>query len=225
MRMKMHLFASIMLLLLMACRGFPFGQVRPSSETGKSPCAIGAERGGMSRGSANLELRDVHYDGETLEGTLLIGAVGGSLCFDKRLITGWDVTLDWVWDCTQEISNPVASLTIHTFPRPSSDGEVMILEPGYWYGGPIQMPLFMSEHAPGKRNPDCVEVSLSLLPLEGGPAGRVRVRAWRDSRQPLDSGLSPDGGVSSDGGVSPEAEPSPDDVNPGRVWVPFRHGQ
>ena len=186
-------------------------------DTTKSPCGNG---GGMvERGHADLELREAHYDGESLAGTLLISAVGGNICIDKRLVPGWDVTLDWVWDCTQEISTPVASLTIHTFPRPSSDGEVMILEPGYWYGGPIQMPLFMSEHATGKRNPDCVEVSLSLLPLEGGPAGRVRVRAQREPS------MSADGGVLLDVGMSPGAEPSPDDVSPGRVWVPFRDGQ
>ncbi len=81
------------------------------------------------------------------------------------------------------------------------------------------MPLFMSEDATGKRNPDCVEVSFSLLPLEGGPAGRVRVRAQRDPP------MSTDGVVVPDGGMPPEPEPSPDDVNPGRVWVPFRDGQ
>jgi hypothetical protein len=193
--MKRYLFASVMFLVLMACGHFPFGRARPGPEPRESPCALAAERGELSRGSANLELRDVHYNGDTLEGTLLIGAVGGSLCFDKRLMTGWDVTLDWVWDCTQEISKPVAAMTVHTFPRPSSAGEVMILEPGYWYGGPIRMPLFMSEDATGKRNPDCVEVSLSLLPLEGGPSGRVRVRAQIESPTSADGGVLPDGGV------------------------------
>jgi hypothetical protein len=213
MRMRRRLLANVMFLSLTACGGFPFGKARPNSEMRTPGCANDEAHGTMKRGHADLELRDVHYTGDTLEGTLLIGAVGGSVCFDKRLITGWDVTLDWVWDCSKEPSDPVPFMVIHSFPRPATDGHVLRLEPGYWYGGPISMPLFMSEQPAGKRNPDCVEVSLTLRPLEGPPAGRVRVRARRDSPAPADAG------------VTPEAEPSPDDVNPRRVWVPYRDEQ
>jgi hypothetical protein len=215
--MRRLLLANVMLLSLMACGVFPFGRARKSSETTKPRCEN--DGGAVGRGHADLELREAHYNGEFLAGTLLIGAIGGNICIDKRLVPGWDVTLDSVSDCSKESMDPVPFMVIHSFSRPPSDGHVLILEPGYWYGGPINMPLFMSEQPTGKRNPDCVDVSLTLHPLEGPPVDSVRVRAWRDSRLP------PDGGVSPDGGLSLEAEPSPDDVNPGRVWVPFRDGQ
>ena len=217
--MRRLLLANAVILSLTACGSFPFGRARPDSESTQPHCGNDEVRGTMPRGHADLELRDIHYNGDTLEGVLLISAVGGPLCFDQRLIPGWDVTLDWVWDCSREPSEPVASLVIHSFPRPSSEGHVLLLEPGYWYGGPISLPLFMSETPVGKRNPECVEVSLSLLSLKSGPAGRVRARAWREPPTMLD------GGVPSDGGVTPQAAPSPDDVSPGRVWVPFRDSQ
>jgi len=216
MRMNGLLLASVMLFLLVACGGFPFRRANPSPETRESLCSSNGARSPMISASAELELRDVRYTGDTLEGTLLISAVGGSLCLDKRLISGWDVTLDGVWECTSEISAPVAYMNIHPFPRPSSEGQVLTLEPGYWYGAPIRVPLFPIEQPTGKRNPDCVEVSLSLTTLEDRTAGSVRVRAHRDPPLPAD------GGVPQDGGVLPEPELSPDDVNPGRVWVPFK---
>jgi hypothetical protein len=200
------------LLLMAACGGFPFWRARPESEE-KAFCEGDAARDTKGRGRAELELRNIHYDGDTLAGTLLIGAVGGNLCLDKRMIPGMAVSADGVWDCTPAISNPVPFMVVDYYVSPLRHEDVLILESGYWYGAPVRVPLFVTEQPAGKRNPDCVEVSLTLYPLQGGPAGRVRVRARRDSPAPADAG------------VTPEAEPSPDDVNPGRVWVPYRDEQ
>lgn len=216
MRVSGLLFASAMLAGLTACSGFPFGRTSTRPETGESLCSRDGPLRSASPGRTELELRNVRYTGDTLEGTLLIGAVEGSLCLDRRLIFGWDVEVYGVWECSSEIRAPVGYLNIHPFQRPPSEGHVLLLEPGYWYGAPIRIPLFMSEQPSGERNPDCVEVDLSLVTLGNRTAGSVRVQARRDPP------ASADGGVPQDGGVSPEPEPSPDDVRPGRVWVPFK---
>jgi hypothetical protein len=210
------LFASAMVVGLTACSGFPFGRADTRPEARALLCTRDGTLRNASPGRTELELRNVRYTGDTLEGTLLIGAVGGSLCLDKRLISGWDVTVEGVWECDSEIRAPVGSMNIHPFQRPSSEGHLLILEPGYWYGAPIRVPLFMTEQPTGRRNPDCVEVDLSLMTLGDRTAGSVRVLARRDPPS------SSDGGVPLDGGVPPEPESSPDDVNPGRVWVPFK---
>jgi hypothetical protein len=162
----------------------------------------GVKTGG---GPAQLELRDVRYDGESLSGLVLIGAKEGSVCLDKSRLSTTHLDVDWVWDCTSGISTPVPSIVVDYYATPRRKEDLVILEPGYWFGGPIHISLFQRERPGSKPNPACVEVSLSLLPLEGGPAGRVRTRAWRDPP------------VIPEGGIPPEPEPGLDNANPDGV--------
>jgi hypothetical protein len=214
MRLTRGTIVSLGLPLMVACGGFPFW--KPSSDTKgrQADCESAGVSADVVRGSAKLELRDPIYTGESLEGTLLIGAAGGRLCLDKRLVPGIGVSVDLVWDCTSSISEPVPFMIVDYYLPRRRQEDVLILEPGYWYGAPVRVPLFMMEQPTGRRNPDCVEVSLSLNPIEGTSAGSLRVRARREPP------VSADGGTPPEGGVSPELEPSPDDVQPGRVWVP-----
>lgn len=194
MRMSGFWAASAMLVWLAACGGFPFGRANTRPEARESICLGDGPHRITSPGRTELELRNVRYTGDTLEGTLLIGAVGGSLCLDRRLISGWDVTVEGVWECSSEIRAPVGYMNIHPFPRPPSEGHVLLLEPGYWYGAPIRVPLFMSEQPTGRRNPDCIEVDLSLVTLGNRTAGSVQVQARRDPPAPFDGGVPQDGG-------------------------------
>ena len=196
MRVTRLTLGSAVLLLMVACGRLPFfWKTEPLPAAGMPACE------GADPEHAELELRNIQYDGDTLSGSLLIGAVGGSLCLDKRLIPGVEVRVDWVWDCSLEISNPVPFMRLDYASSPPREEDVLVLEPGYWYGAPVRLPLFPREQPTGKSNPDCVEVSLSLLPVGGAPAGRVRVRASRAPSALIDAGTMVEPQPSTDAGI------------------------
>jgi hypothetical protein len=195
--------AGVALLWMQACGGLWFFR-----RAGAGPSDCPARSGGHAR----LELRDPRYDGETLSGLILIGAEEGTVCLDKSRLSTTHLDVDWVWDCTSGVSSPVASLMVDYYATPRRKEDIVVLEPGYWFGGPVHIPLFVKERPGGKPNPTCVEVSLSLLPLEGGPAGRVRIRALRDPP------------VAPEGGVPAAPEPTLQGGSAGPVGDPDKNG-
>jgi hypothetical protein len=167
------------LLLVAACTGFPFGN-RPASPRAEAGSASDA---GTPR--ATLELHDVHYDGLVLSGRLLISPVEGSLRLDKRLQASIDVNIGRVSNCT---GAPTTSMVMDFFPPAVRQEDLLILDPGYWYGGPVRFKLF-SERFTGL-GPECIEAELSLLSFDGQPVASIPIRAVRAALATADGGTT-----------------------------------
>jgi hypothetical protein len=186
--------ATVALLLMTACAGFPFfpKSKQPLDEEDAIKRVCGAEE--PSR--AELEMRDTQYDGYTLSGRLLVGAAAGRICLDKRLIVNASVNVDSVQDCSTGL--PVTFIHADHFPKPPRPEELVLLPPGYWYGRQIHLRLFSP--ILGLRGPDCVEVVLSIHPARDASLGRLTLRAAlppdpaSPTEAPTDVQPSPDAG-------------------------------
>lgn len=137
-----------------------------------------------------LEVQDIHYDGWTLSARVLISPESGPLRLNRQLIPTVHVQLWGVSDCK---SGAVASLNADLLvPRPRPE-DLLVVEPGYWYGRTVSFKPF-DEHFTGI-GPECVEAYLRLFSFDGQPVTRQRIRAVRPAAQDADGGMPPDGGV------------------------------
>jgi hypothetical protein len=156
-----------------------------------------------------LLLQDIRYDGRTLSGRLLLSPVEGRLRLDKRLIESATLTTKSVTDCATR--RPVEFMVMDGFAKRPQPEDVLILEPGYWYGKDIQLPLF-AESPDGGRGPECIEAELQVHALGGKTAARLRVRVEHAPRFSVDAGPSVDAGQS----VALDAGQPVDAGSPGR---------
>jgi hypothetical protein len=182
-------FASASLLAATACRGFPFPW------RAEERMAAGAE----APPRTELLLQDIRYDGRSLSGRLLLSPVEGRLQVDKRLIESAALSTKSVTDCAT--GQPVEFMVMDVFARPPQQEEVLVLEPGYWYGKDIRLPLF-AETPDGGRSPECIEAELVFHALGGKTAARLQVRAERAARPSADAGIpvDADAGMPADAG-------------------------
>lgn len=128
---------------------------------------------------AELELQDIQYDGENLSGRLLIGAAGGRLRLDKRLIENVSVNVHSVRECATGL--PPTYVHADSFPPPPREKDLLVLEPGSWYGARIHLWLFSQAH--GHPGPDCIDVGLTIDDAEHQPLGMLTVRATRSPQK------------------------------------------
>ena len=180
MRMSRLALMNLLTLVMAACTGAPFWRAQRRAETGEA--------------RAQLELQNVQYDGETLSGRLLVGAVSSRLLLDRRLIVNTVVNLDIVRECDTGL--PPTFMRADALPRPPGEEDLLVLEPGDWYGKQLHIPLFSA--ALGHPGPDCIEATLTLYAAGDKRAGQLTVRATR---------LPP---TSADAGTPPEPHPSAD---------------
>jgi hypothetical protein len=143
-----------------------------------------------------LELADVHYDGETLSGRLLVTPVTHSLRLDRRLISYSHINVSAVSVCgTGEL---VPFVIWDAVPPQARDEDLLILECGYWYGTTMNYKLFI-ERAKGL-GPECIDVQLVLLSFDGKPVANQRVQAKRTHRTPVDGGTPEEPSPTADAG-------------------------
>ncbi len=195
--------AGVALLAMSACSGFPFIGSQENHCSRKRSSLI-QKPYAFSR--AKLELQDIHYDGKYFAGRLLISPMDGPLPLDNRIISTVDVDVDSVRECST--GERVKHMVMDILPPRTCEEDVLILEPGYWYGGEVRFPLFSEEFTgPG---PECIEVGLSLLSFDRKFVGHVFVRATRTRQQSMDGGTPEDeppamdaGASEADGGVKP----------------------
>ncbi len=169
-----------------------------------------------------MDLQEIHYDGEYLSGRFLVGAEGERLRLDKRLFSNIDVNVNSVIDCQTRQNVPF--IIMDAFPPRGREEDLLILEPGYWYGSTIRFPLFAREL--GGLGPECIEAELSLMSFEGRCVGLHRVRVVRTFQQTSDGGVT--GGHSSpaDGGIG-DAGPAQESLSSGpssTVTLRLGHG-
>jgi hypothetical protein len=140
-------------------------------------------------------LQNVVYDGEALRGRLLIGAVEGTVRIDRRLIENISVSLKGVSDCAS--GQELYFIKSGVIAPPRREEDILALEPGYWYGKDVRIPLFDQHLQESQGHPECVDVDLVLHVLDGRSA-HLRVRATRPSSSGIDGGVpAPDAGTAS----------------------------
>lgn len=163
MRVRRLGFMLITASLSTACSGFPFWRGEPTaSDTGSA--------------RVELQLQDARYDGEELTGRLLVGTAEGRLVLDKRLIESMALTTRSVKDCSS--NQPVDFLIMDVLASRPRQEDLLVLEPGYWYGKDIQVSLF-NERLTGQRGPDCIDAEFAFHALGGKPVAQMRVRITR----------------------------------------------
>lgn len=187
MRMNRFTLGAASLLLLAACTGFPFfGRKSSSSRRGTTQDDGAVESKVPPR--AVMEIQDIQYDGWTLSGRLLVSPETGPLRLDRRLVSWFDVEITRVVDCQYGAS--VTAIHADVFSTLDRAENLLILQPGYWYGATVRFGLF-DEHFTGL-GPECVEADIILLSFDGKRVARQRIRA---ERPPVPAPAVPDGGI------------------------------
>ena len=189
MTMNRYILVPLVFLGAAACKILPgFERAKLCLDGEKKPGVVGS-----TEPQVKMELQDIHYDGETLSGRLLVGVVEGSVRLDKRLFTDIDVNVRRVSECKTGFFVPY--IIFDSFPKRGCE-DLLVLERGYWYGTVVRFPLF-DEHLT-QLGPECIDVELSLRSFDGKAVARTEIRAERPHR-PSDAGV-PDA-PEDDGGV------------------------
>jgi hypothetical protein len=172
-----------------ACAGFPLFWKRGPERLDDRGAEVESTAGGGGTARAELETRDILYDGYALSGRLLVSAVGRSLRVDKRLIESISLTTRSVVDCST--GQPVGFLEMDVLaPRPQEE-DILVLEPGYWYGKEVKILLF-SRHGDARPGPECVIVEIAFHAVDGRRVGSSQIRAVRVPRPAADAGVPTD---------------------------------
>lgn len=180
-----------LLVVLTACTGFPFfGRRAPSSSDCEAIRKAWTE-GTQAPPRTLLEVQDIQYDGLHLSGRILVSPEDGRLCLDRRLIPYIHVEVMSVSDCKH---GAVASIRVDAIAPRARPEDLLVLEPGFWYGRTVRFWLF-DEHLGGGLGPECIEAELYLR-SGGRTVARQRIRA---ERPPVPA--APDGGVPRSGDV------------------------
>jgi hypothetical protein len=177
MRMSCRSFVFALLLGLTACKGFPFFWKTELIQTDAHE----------SSARLRVELQDIHYDGWTLSGRLLVSPEEGRVRMDKRLIESTALTMKSVTECST--GQPVEFMVLDVAAKPPQEEDVLVLKPGYWYGKEIRVPL-VAESPDKRRGPECIDADLIFTTLDKVTA-LLHVRAQSPSRHPAKAELPP----------------------------------
>jgi hypothetical protein len=164
--------APALFLVLVACTGFPLfwkKEAQPDAER------AGDTQSEQAPPHVTLGVDEMRYDGEVLSGRLLIGAESGVVHLDKRLISRAHVHVNSVFECNSGAS--VAFIMADALPPPARQEDLLILDPGYWYGTAVRFKLF-SERFTGL-GPECIEAQITVFSFEGKALASSRIRAER----------------------------------------------
>jgi hypothetical protein len=177
MRLSGWLWASVALLGLSGCQGSLFFWRKAVPLDVDKVCeARGAPTSTAEQTGAKVEMQEVRYDGNDIHGRLLISPSAGNLCLDKRFITQFDLVTEAVSEC--DTGRDLGFFVSDVLAPPLKEGDVLVLEPGYWYGKDISVFLF-SEKITGKPSAECIEAEFTFHALNVKHAARFKVRAMR----------------------------------------------
>jgi hypothetical protein len=199
MRMNPFKLGLASLLLVSACTGFPFFGKKSSSPPGREAIKD-ATIGNQVPSRVILEVQDIQYDGFTISARVLVSPEGGPLRLDRRLIPTIHVDMGIIADCTR---GSVLAMRADLIARRARPEDLLVLEPGYWYGSTVRFNPF-DEHFTGI-GPECVEATIRLLSFDRKIVARQRIRAVRPPS--MDGGTQEDGGLQEDGGTGFFANP------------------
>jgi len=159
------------LLLVAACGGIPFWSregTRPATDDMQAPPRI------------KVEFQDVHYDGRVLSGLVLVSPEGRNLRLHRR----FSPDVQQVADCARQ---PTVSIIMDHFGSKPHPDDLLILEPGYWYGHRVSFTLF-DEYFTGI-GPECIDARLLISSFDGKLVADVPIRAVRPPVPATDGGV------------------------------------
>jgi len=104
-----------------------------------------------------LEFRLDSYDGDTVEGRLLVGATIDPLTIDSRRGVGQGLDYSKLHACGK--TEPLNYVHFACIVFPARPDEIITLQPGMWYGGPMRFPISL-HWKDGVIGPDCLEATL-----------------------------------------------------------------
>ena len=96
--------------------------------------------------------------------------------------------------------------------------DLLVLEPGYWHGKQIRLPLF-AEEPDRPEGPTCIQAELSFHDVGGKPVARLRVRAERPPPPPP---VAPPSEEHTSRTGTPSASLAPGHVTSGASFWPSR---
>lgn len=169
-----------LLLMMVACKSLPFFSGAEAASAQES-----TPDGGAAFSRATLEAQDISYDGEALSARFLVSPVGGSLRIDTRFIDTIALSVDSVVDCAT--GKDLSYIIMDVYAPRLREEDILILEPGFWYGKQVRLPLF-GERATGEPSPACFEAEIIYHALDVKNAARVRVRAEQPRAHSPDAG-------------------------------------
>jgi len=150
---------------------------------------------------AVAEFQVTSYDGQDIEGRVLVGATIEPLLIDRRFMPVSSFSLDQSTLRVCGKDEPIEAADYDPFVRTPRPEDIVTLRPGYWYGRKINYWLFGRAkpgplpgpgEGPGPTGgPECIEGEFVVRALDGRPAARVRFHAVRNDRLPA----PPDGGA------------------------------
>ncbi|MCY1083109.1 hypothetical protein [Archangium lansingense] len=173
------------LLLLVACAGSPTSgkQARPS------PVREAVSDAGLQVPSrVVMKVQDIHYDGFTISARILVSPEDGPLRLDRRLVPEFDVEIGLVADCER---GSVPTIHMDVFPPLERPKNLMVLEPGYWYGRTVRFMPFDDHFT--NIGPECVEATLYLRSFDRQFVASQHIQAVRSPS--LDDGAQQDAGT------------------------------
>jgi hypothetical protein len=174
MRIIWLLLATVPLVMLGGCKGFPWFSRAPTDRSSDVAGNAPITNGDFSQ--AQLELQNVSFDGETLSGRLLISPASSSLRIDKRLIESFALSVESVVECGT--GTGLAYVIMDVLAPPPKEMDILTLAPGFWYGKEVRLLLFASE-ATKQPLPQCFEAEIVYHALDVKNAARLRVHVER----------------------------------------------
>lgn len=117
--------------------------------------------GNDSTGKIQVEAGRTQYDGEVLQFRLLLGATDGGVVVDRRLIENVHVAMDAVRECA--MAGDLSFLFVDRWASPPTEKDLLLVEPGYWFGSDLRYPLFPREDFPDG-GPRCIDAYFSVRP-------------------------------------------------------------
>lgn len=166
--------ALVLALLPMACASTPVEAETAAMQ--KKPI-----RGGIA------EFTPTFFNGEILEGRLLVGATIDAFAIDGRLVEDVHVELRALRKCgTQQMLGHF--IFDYSMPSPRPD-QVVVIRRNHWHGANLNFHLF-DERKLGVL-PDCFDAELLVWSLDGRIAATLPIHVSRTDKTPVSPGSTP----------------------------------
>lgn len=96
-------------------------------------------------GAPTAQVDEIRFDGVSVSLRLLVGASSGVVAIDRRLVENVHFTINEVRSCSD--GTFIRYVMEDYFPSPPASDDVLLLDPGYWYGSNLKFTVFKQRTA------------------------------------------------------------------------------